>query len=321
MKNETTKWGDAPQVFIGVDTGNHLVKTRNHIFSNGVKEFEDEPPLTNDVLQMDGVYYAVGGERQTVRLDKTNGNEYRILTLAGITKEIRARNLGNKVRVILGIGAPLTRVTKEKESLISYMKLMNTMEYTFEGTSYEVKLEEVYCFPQCIAAISDRIPNMHGRNIVVDIGSWTKDVAVLEDAKPMLDQNITVPNSIITLYQDIRNEVMEKTNTDIPETVIQNYICGKDVVIPMEVMDIIDRHMKEFATDTEGLLREKGYNPDYSQVIYLGGGAAIMKRYGKHAPNIHYIEDIKANAIGFEMMAKYRWDKDQKNEKAVDMAD
>ena len=55
MKNETTKWDDAPRVFIGVDTGNQLVKTRNHIFSNGVKEFEDEPPLTNDVIQMDGV--------------------------------------------------------------------------------------------------------------------------------------------------------------------------------------------------------------------------------------------------------------------------
>lgn len=39
-------------------------------------------------------------------------------------------------------------------------------------------------------------------------------------------------------------------------------------------------------------------------VYFVGGGAIVMKNFGKHQPNFHYVLDVKANAKGFEKMAR-----------------
>jgi plasmid segregation protein ParM len=40
-------------------------------------------------------------------------------------------------------------------------------------------------------------------------------------------------------------------------------------------------------------------------ITFVGGGAALMKRYGGiEQRNISYIEDVKANAIGYETLAE-----------------
>ena len=301
------EWDNIPISFIGVDTGYHLIKTRNHIFSNGVTRFESEPPLLTETIQVGSDYYAIGGERLTVMDDKTANEDYLILTMAAIAKELRTRGLGMKARVVLGVGVPFKRMGKEKGPLLKYFEEHDLYFYKYEGEWVQIRLEEVYCFPQCFAAIADRIPNMHGRYVVADIGSWTKDVICLEDGKVQMDQCITVPESIITLYQDIRDAVMEETGTSIPESVVLNYIIGRDAVISSEVIGVMDRCLERFATETEGLLKEKGFNPEYSQVIYLGGGATIMKKYGKRSPNVSYLEDIRANAIGYERLADFQW--------------
>jgi plasmid segregation protein ParM len=40
-------------------------------------------------------------------------------------------------------------------------------------------------------------------------------------------------------------------------------------------------------------------------ITFVGGGAALMKRYGGiEQRNISYVEDVKANAIGYETLAE-----------------
>jgi len=36
-------------------------------------------------------------------------------------------------------------------------------------------------------------------------------------------------------------------------------------------------------------------------MVYVGGGATIMKNYGKQSNNISYIEDVRSNAKGYEL--------------------
>ena len=300
MQNPIQEWGGVPVTFIGVDTGYHLIKTKNHIFSNGVTRCEGKPPITAETIELDGAYFAIGGERLTVMEDKTKTEDYLILTLAAITKEMQTRELGNKARVVLGVGVPFKRFRKEQEALVNYLKLLDRAEYHYEGKPFKIRIERIYCFPQCYAAIADRVQNMQGRYVVADIGSWTKDVICLEDGKVDLNQTVTVPNSIITLYQEIRDAVMD-----------QNYICGKEATVPANVFPIMDRHMERFASDTEGMLRENGFDPEYSQVIFIGGGATIMKKFGEMRPNYRYLEDVRMNAKGYELLASHQWRKEQ----------
>lgn len=51
-------------------------------------------------------------------------------------------------------------------------------------------------------------------------------------------------------------------------------------------------------------VKENGHDTEFLDIIYVGGGATIMKNYGKQSNNISYIEDVKANAIGYELLAR-----------------
>ena len=175
---------------------------------------------------------------------------------------------------------------------------------------YEViTIEHVYCFPQCFAAVADRIGNLHGRYVVADIGSWTKDIICIDEKKVQPDKCVTVPNSIITLFQEINAAVAETTGGRIPESVVQNFILGKDVVIPEDVKEIIVSKLKAFATDIEGMLDESGFDLAYSNILYVGGGATIMRRFGNARENSAYLEDIRLNAKGYELLATHQMNK------------
>ncbi|MFA9465954.1 MAG: hypothetical protein ACERKN_16860, partial [Velocimicrobium sp.] len=46
---------------IGIDHGWSMVKTSSQVFVTGVKEITTEPGMFDDVLELDGKYYKIGG--------------------------------------------------------------------------------------------------------------------------------------------------------------------------------------------------------------------------------------------------------------------
>ena len=54
-------------------------------------------------------------------------------------------------------------------------------------------------------------------------------------------------------------------------------------------------------------LREYGYNEELAKLHFLGGGAMLMKHFAKldHS-KVHFIEDIHANAKGYEYLSNQR---------------
>ena len=66
----------------------------------------------------------------------------------------------------------------------------------------------------------------------------------------------------------------------------------------------MDDAFKRFTNRVEGLLKENGHDTEFSDVIYVGGGATVMKNYGKQSANIHYIEDVRSNARGYEYLLR-----------------
>ena len=55
---------------------------------------------------------------------------------------------------------------------------------------------------------------------------------------------------------------------------------------------------------TEGQLNEYGFDIDYSNIIFVGGGATIMRRFAPDRDNVSYLEDVRLNARGYELLAK-----------------
>ena len=79
------------QLIIGVDTGNRCIKTASQIFVAGLKQSNDRMPFTHGVMEYDNKYFMLSQKRVSYLQDKTQTDEYFILTLFAIAKELDYR--------------------------------------------------------------------------------------------------------------------------------------------------------------------------------------------------------------------------------------
>ena len=71
-----------------------------------------------------------------------------------------------------------------------------------------------------------------------------------------------------------------------------------------EYFAIIKAEIEDFVDKVYNSIREFGYNLKTTPIVFVGGGAVVMKNFGSHdAKNITYNLDVKANARGYEQLA------------------
>ena len=160
---------------IGIDHGWSMMKTISQVFVTGVKEITTTPALFGDVLEYEGKFYKVGTVRQEVKDTKVEDDSFYLLTLAAVAKELKRRGLA-EAKVFLAVGLPLTRFGAEKNDFIKYLTKNKRVSFKYENESYHIEIDDVAVFPQCYAAVVDKIPAMAKKTLIVDIGSWTIDI-------------------------------------------------------------------------------------------------------------------------------------------------
>lgn len=141
-------------IVIGVDHGYAAMKTVHFSFPTGLVEYEHEPYTQKDVLEYNGRYYVVGSGRQPLQRDKTQTEDYYLLTLAAIAKELEHRGAEHTASVHLAAGLPLTSFGRDKKSFRSYLyRDGSAIPFRYEGQDYTVTIQEVSLFPQGYAAV------------------------------------------------------------------------------------------------------------------------------------------------------------------------
>ena len=78
-------------------------ETVSQVFTTGVKEITTEPAFYNNVVEFNGSYYKVGGKQLEVRDLKVENDNFYILTLAEIAKELNRRGMRN-ANILLSVG-------------------------------------------------------------------------------------------------------------------------------------------------------------------------------------------------------------------------
>ena len=73
---------------IGVDHGYGNIKTANYCFPTGVEGSDTEPTFKNDLLIYQGRYYQIGVGHKEYVAEKVIDEDYYILTLAAIAREL-----------------------------------------------------------------------------------------------------------------------------------------------------------------------------------------------------------------------------------------
>lgn len=82
---------DANIQVIGVDNGNSQHKTRHTCFTTGIALVDGKPIVYDNILDYNGKCYRIGGDRIKVQDDKVCNENFYMLTLASIARELIAR--------------------------------------------------------------------------------------------------------------------------------------------------------------------------------------------------------------------------------------
>ena len=140
-------------IIIGVDHGYAAMKTAHFSFHTGLVAHEHEPYTLSNVLEYGGKYYVVGSGRQPLQKDKTQTEDYYLLTLAAIAKELAYRNAGTAADIHLAAGLPLTSFGRDKKAFRDYLcRGGKPVSFRYEGQDYVITISKVSLYPQGYAA-------------------------------------------------------------------------------------------------------------------------------------------------------------------------
>ena len=153
---------------IGIDHGWSNMKTATQIFTTGVKEITTEPAFYDDVVELEGKYYKVGGKRLEVRDTKVENDNFYLLTLAAVAKELKQRGMKD-ADVLLSVGLPLTRFGAEKQDFIDYLSKKKEVSFLFEKKKYMARIARVSVFPKCYTAVAEQLKALPERVVVAEI--------------------------------------------------------------------------------------------------------------------------------------------------------
>ena len=129
-------------IIIGIDHGYYAIKTAHCSFPAGLTSYGEHEPYTRQgLLEFGGCFFVCGSGRQPIQRDKTINDNYYLLTLAAIAKEIRQRGLPPECSVRIAAGLPLTGFGRDKPKFREYLLRSNQpMNYKFEGVEYSITI-------------------------------------------------------------------------------------------------------------------------------------------------------------------------------------
>lgn len=288
---------------IGFDNGYQFGKTSGFIFDNGIHPMgKVEPSIKEHSLKYERNYYKAGEGRAALTEDKVSDENARLLTMAAIAMELRTEKV-QEAEIILAVGLPFSDFGREKKALAEYYNRKPELKYEYEGVRYQIMIRQVLVFPQCYSAIAPRLCNMKGDYLVVDIGSKTTDVVLLRNGLPVERKSVTIEKAMVKWMRQIQGNLQVQYGKNIPESEILKVILKETNFLPRAYANLIRDTLREQMHSLELELEEREYDLRYTNVIYVGGGAAAMKNFSEHRENVAYDTDIHANARGYEFLA------------------
>lgn len=293
-------------MIIGIDHGNGYTKTVSSVIKSGIDTYQTEPPMSNNVLKMDGKYHIIGESRKAYNPDKTLTQDFYYLTLAAIATEIDKHKYPRKDGTyILACGLPIEFFGTQKESFQDYLQKKKEVYYTYSGRDYHIRIKKVIIYPQGYAVIAPTIASYPGRLNVIDVGSGTIDILQVIDKKPVLTTCISIPLGILTCMDEIQKEFRRQHGIELDDYSIQEIFMMRSGDLPDEMVQSIQEIIKGYIVKVMAALEQKNINTKFQKCLFCGGGSQVFKNYGNlKGENISFNTDIHSNAKGFEWLCK-----------------
>lgn len=292
---------------IGIDHGNASMKTAHFSFPSGIVEYEYEPYTQKDLLEYVGKYYVCGTGRQPLLKDKTISDRYYLLTLAALAKELEYRNISSPAEVYIAAGLPLSNYGKDKQRFREYLLQENPVFFQYEGKDYEITIKDVSVSAQAVAALTLHTDMLRGEPsvIVADIGGWTVDLMRIDKGTPNAQSCRSLELGMIRCMDEIIEQVRRSIGMSVTAAQIETVLAGQTCSMSTKARQLIEKEGAKYAERLISSISESGFDATAMPIIFMGGGAKLMKRhvapsFGLFRPII--IDDVSINAKGFERL-------------------
>ena len=294
-------------ITIGVDHGYAAMKTAHFSFTSGLVAYEHEPYTQKDVLEYEGRYYVVGSGRQPLQKDKTQTMDYYLLTLAAIAKELEYRNAERTATVLLAAGLPLTSFGRDKKKFREYLlRDGRPVLFRYEGNEYAVTISDVKLFPQGYAAVLTQSGLLDEPSVIVaDIGGWTVDLMRLDNRIPNAATCRSLELGMIRCIDEISEQVRRMMGVSMTSAQIESVLRGDASNMDDRVKAIIHAQADKYIQNLLATITESGLDTRAMPTIFLGGGAALMKRRVSPTNALcrpFILDDVSLNAKGYERL-------------------
>ena len=297
---------------IGIDTGNSNMKTPNYVFPSGLTHYgNNPPPIKGETIYFDGEYYSLSAVPLPYMYDKSENDDFFILSLIAIAKELMndyPDQMEIMEKVVLAVGLPPTHLPTLQERYADYFRRNGEpIHFSFNDVKFVITISRVLVYPQSYAAVYkhlDRI-KLEPECFLIDIGGWTTDVIQLHYGQYRAGQCHSYEMGAIRMKQEIKRVLSERLNLSPSDFIIESMLNGKMVLGP-EASEIAEDIAADYARALLQELSNAGVDLKTSYGFFLGGGASLMKRDIQKIPNlrISFLDDIRENAIGYEKLAE-----------------
>ena len=288
---------------IAVDHGYGNIKTANTVTPTGVTVSETEPIFSGNLLEYEGRYYRIGDSRKEFVADKALDEDYYILTLMAIARELNVFGIC-EATVHLAAGLPLTWIRRQREEFRAYLLRQEEVYYRFNGKAYHIHFAGCTLYPQGYPAIVNQLSSFKGTHLLADIGNGTMNLLYIQNKKPMENKCWTEKQGVNQCMIAARNAVLDKFGAKIDDSTIEQVLWFKTADIGSEYLTCIQNAARQYVADIFATLRRYEYNPDLMRLTIVGGGGCLVRNYGEYdADRVTIIEDICATAKGYEYLA------------------
>lgn len=290
-------------VVIGIDHGYGNMKTANCCFPTGVMKSDTEPTFVSDLLVWNGKYYSIGVGHKEFTADKFTDEDYYVLTLAAIARELRRERITDAA-VFIAAGLPLTWVSEQKAEFKKYLLQHSEVSITFRNTEYRIKIVGAEIYPQGFAAVAERLGEFKGANMLCDIGNGTMNLLRIVNKKPDAQRMFTEKYGTHQCALLIREQMMKHHHTTLDDAIITEILKKGTADIDGQYLYTVVKTAKGYTAGIFRRLREHEYDSKLMKLYVVGGGGCLIRNFVEYdASRVIINEDICATAKGYEYMA------------------
>ena len=298
-------------MIISVDHGNKSIKTPHAIFTSGLVMSDGLQGFKTDYIGWNGKYYSLTERRISYLRDKTEDDRFFILTLFAIAKELEYRDVSetlDPIEITLLVGLPPAHYEQLHSRFEQYfLRRREAIDFEYNGKYYSVRINKVLSYPQAFAAAVTQYSTLKAHSVayIIDIGGFTIDVLKLRFGRPDLEVVESFEKGVITLYNSIASKCNSQYARILEECEIDEVIRNQPTVLPGEVQQLIRSMTADFLAEFYNFLRERGIDVSTSKCVFAGGGSLLLRGMIERGNKVAFpifIEDIHANAIGYEVL-------------------